>query len=157
MNFDQKRDRLGEILLSRKLISDKDLKDALEEQKTTKEFLGQILIRRGVISEKEMLTALSEQLDLAYLNYSQLEIDWNVADKFPKEMIVKNRCFPLTEKDGLLTLTVNNPLDANSISECARRMPGCKMKVVLITLRDMDQLIEFYENRKKIKIQKLFE
>lgn len=50
---------LGEILVERKVISQEDLQEALEEQKTGKQRLGKILISQGKVSQGDILDALA--------------------------------------------------------------------------------------------------
>ena len=53
---------LGEILIQRGLISQKQLQEALEEQKKTKELTGEILVRKGYVLRLFFYQALAEQL-----------------------------------------------------------------------------------------------
>ncbi len=53
---------LGEMLISAKLLSPKDLKNVLKEQQKNFEYLGQILIRKGFVSSKIIEKALITQI-----------------------------------------------------------------------------------------------
>ncbi len=54
--------RLGEMLLSRQLITEEDLERALELQKERGDKLGKILVDLGFVAMRDVLAALSEQL-----------------------------------------------------------------------------------------------
>jgi len=60
--------RLGELLLARGLVSERELADALAMQALTGGLLGQLLIRIGALSEIELNKLLSEQLGLKVLD-----------------------------------------------------------------------------------------
>lgn len=54
------KNRLGDILVSRNLISQQDLELALKEQKEKGGFLGQILINKGLVSSTDISRALQQ-------------------------------------------------------------------------------------------------
>ena len=56
--------RLGELLVSKRLINEAELQQALELQKDRGEKLGRILVDLGFISQRDVLAALSEQLKI---------------------------------------------------------------------------------------------
>ena len=56
--------RLGEILLSRELLTTDDLDKALELQKERGEKIGKILVDSGFCAGRDVLAALSDQLGL---------------------------------------------------------------------------------------------
>ncbi|MCK5284154.1 MAG: transglutaminase-like cysteine peptidase [Alphaproteobacteria bacterium] len=56
------RNRLGELLVTKGLISTKELHHALKAQKETCQPLGQIFLKHSVISKKQLIFILSRQL-----------------------------------------------------------------------------------------------
>ena len=62
MSFNPQFQKVGDILVYEKVITKKQLSDALEEQKKTKEKLGQILISKGIITENDLTKAYSQQM-----------------------------------------------------------------------------------------------
>jgi general secretion pathway protein E len=60
--------RLGELLVSRGLVSEQELADALAMQALIGGLLGQLLIRIGALSENDLNQLLSEQLGLKVLD-----------------------------------------------------------------------------------------
>src|SRR3569833_1538498 len=59
--------RLGDLLRSRRLVTDRELADALTLQSLAGGLLGQLLIRLGAISEADLMGVLCQELDLAEL------------------------------------------------------------------------------------------
>ena len=59
--------RLGELLRSRRLVTDRELADALALQSLAGGLLGQLLIRLGAISEADLMAVLGEALGLTAL------------------------------------------------------------------------------------------
>lgn len=60
--------RLGELLISKGLLSEKQLLAGLTRHYRSHEKLGECLILEGAISESAMLQALSEQLTMPYFD-----------------------------------------------------------------------------------------
>lgn len=61
------RKKLGQLLLEKKLVSDKDLRQALTEQSQTDEdkLIGEVLIDKDLISRDQLEEAIEEQVKLA--------------------------------------------------------------------------------------------
>jgi outer membrane protein assembly factor BamB/tetratricopeptide (TPR) repeat protein len=57
------RRRLGEILISAGLCTDKDITDALREQAKTKKFLGEVLIEKGRVTQEQLDSILALQVE----------------------------------------------------------------------------------------------
>ena len=52
----RKRVRLGDLLLEKKLISEQQLKEALDEQRASGRKLGRVLVDIGAVSEADLHT-----------------------------------------------------------------------------------------------------
>ena len=59
--------RLGELLVARGLVSERELADALAMQRLGAGLIGQLLVRMGAVSELDLLKVLSEQQGLAVI------------------------------------------------------------------------------------------
>jgi adenylate cyclase len=68
---EDKKNLLGEILVERRVITEADLQDALDEQKISKNRLGKILIGKGKASPTDILNALS--LKLTYSTQTEIK------------------------------------------------------------------------------------
>lgn len=69
------RQRLGEILVEKGLITPEQLADALEEQVRTRRRLGEILISRGLVTERDLAEALAERLGVRFIDLHETTID----------------------------------------------------------------------------------
>jgi hypothetical protein len=65
--------RLGQILLSSHLITEEELKKALQEQKRSRLPLGAILVQAGAISHRELRRALESQVEVRR-GYATMEL-----------------------------------------------------------------------------------
>ena len=60
--------RLGDILVGQKLISQDNLKIALEQQKRSGRKLGRVLVELGFVTEEQICEAIARQLNIAFVN-----------------------------------------------------------------------------------------
>lgn len=86
---------LGKILLSKELISEKQLESALSAQNTKNELLGNILVRLGYIDIRALLKSLAEQFDIPYLDSIEMSISSEELIKtVPLHFLKKNNILP---------------------------------------------------------------
>jgi general secretion pathway protein E len=106
---------LGQILVDTKTITQEQLNEALEIQKTANEFgkkLGEVLIEKQFITEDDMLHALAVQLDLPF--YERLpinDIDPTLIDSIPISFCKDNKILPIARDDFNVTVAVADPLN----------------------------------------------
>ena len=62
MSFNPQFQKIGDILVYQKIITDNDLEEALAEKKSSNEKLGQILINKKIITEAQLVAAYSQQM-----------------------------------------------------------------------------------------------
>ena len=62
MSFNPQFEKIGDILVYQKIITQDDLEQALSDKKSSNEKLGQILINKKVITEAQLIKAYSQQM-----------------------------------------------------------------------------------------------
>jgi MSHA biogenesis protein MshE len=80
------RIRLGDLLLQQKLISQEQLKGALEDQARSGRKLGRVLIESGYLSEDQIGEALARQLGVPFIN-SYYNFNATVTRKLPEAQV----------------------------------------------------------------------
>jgi len=111
------KQRLGELLIAAKLITDADLNKALRLQVGGNRRLGYILIKMGFISEDQLHSVLSRQLDLPIVNV-EAEFDPAVQRILPKYLCRKYSVIPLmTGENNTLKVAMVDPSDDEAISD----------------------------------------
>lgn len=109
--------RLGELLVTKNIISSAQLDKALAEQKLTGKFLGDILIKKGYANEEQATLALSEQLGFAYVDLSKYKLEPQVTRLLPENIARKYSALPIFKSATAVTVALVNPLDVNAINE----------------------------------------
>lgn len=133
-------DRFGEYLISRQMITREDLARLLSIQKAVPEKIGQLAAREGLISEKECMRALSEYLGIPLAEGNEAIKDPEMTRLIPEKMARLAGIAPLGRgENGILLLACNGPV-SQSIMQNLSRLARCRVKLVLVTERQLKKL-----------------
>lgn len=107
----QKRIRIGDLLVAQQIISQDQLEQALAEQKNSGRKLGRQLVDMGFVEENTLLSLLSEQLSIPFVELKQFRFDPELVKKLPENLARRYRVMVLREDvDGIL-LGMSDPTD----------------------------------------------
>jgi MSHA biogenesis protein MshE len=112
--------RLGEILLQQKLMSEEQLQFALTEQKRTGRKLGRLFIENGYVTEEQISGALAKQLNIAYINLKQFNVNSNAVRLLPEMQARRFRAIVLEDKGDSLLVGMADPTDLFAYDEIHR-------------------------------------
>ena len=112
--------RLGEILVVQKLVSQEQLRLALEEQKRSGRRLGRVLIDLGLATEDKIAQALARQLSLRYVDLKQHSFSRAVVAKLPETAARRFRAVALEERGATLVIGMADPTDLFAFDELTR-------------------------------------
>lgn len=135
------RKRLGESLLSLRLISEKNLTDALAIQKESPNSLGQILVAMGAISEDQLLNVLAAQHGVSPWRLDQHPPSSNALLLIPKELCRRHQILPIREQGDQLVLGMRDPRDIDAI-DLARNISGKRIQPVMVDLSRLTAILE---------------
>ena len=119
--------KLGEILLSGKVISEADLDKALAEQAQTREFLGHILFKRGMIKKRDLAQALEDQLGVPFHDLSGQRVPSDIASLVPENLVRMYRAVPFDLQENTVYVAMADPLNMTAI-ESMRLVTGLEIK-----------------------------
>jgi CheY-like chemotaxis protein len=106
------RKKMGEILIEKEIISQKDLDQALLRQKENHRPLGKILEDMDIVLEEDIAKALSAQFGFPYVRkFAQYRFPADILDKISAETALAHLVFPLKIEKKTLYLAMANPLD----------------------------------------------
>ncbi len=112
--------RLGETLVQQKLISQEQLKFALDEQRRSGRKLGRILIEHGFVTEEQICEGLSRQFDIPYLNLKFYNVVPTVARVLPEMHARRHRAILLEDRRNRYLVGMSDPSDLIAYDEIAR-------------------------------------
>jgi type IV pilus assembly protein PilB len=110
--------RIGDLLLSEKLITEEQLNEALRKQKLSgKGRIGENLIELGYVTEKDIARVLGKQYDCPYLDLTDYKIDQRCLSLIPSDMATKYQVVPIHRDGKTLTVVISNPNNKKVIEE----------------------------------------
>jgi type IV pilus assembly protein PilB len=86
---------LGALLVRDGLLSEEDLKSALELQRESGKRLGEILIERGDVTRTQLARMLAEQVEMPLVELEESEVDTEAALLLPEELAKRYRALPV--------------------------------------------------------------
>lgn len=112
--------RLGDLLVQQQLISQDQLKFALEQQKPTGRKLGRVLVDNAFVTEEKISEALAKQLNIPYINLKHYNISVEQVRKLPENQARRFRAIVLEDRDGMLLVGMTDPTDLFAFDEISR-------------------------------------
>ncbi len=135
--------RLGELLVRNKLIDEKQLVKALEEQKASGGRLGASLVKLGYLKEEDLAAFLSRQYGVPSINLSEFEIDENVIKLIPAEVVQKYQLMPVNRAGSTLIVAMADPSNIFAIDDI-KFMTGYNVEVVVAAEASIKIAIDKY-------------
>ena len=158
--YNRRKKRLGDLLIEEKIITEEQLKKALELQKVEKKKLGSVLIELSYTNADEIAYALKKQLGLDMVQLSSLRISEDVLKLVPDSAILKKYMmmpFEFDKKNGTsLRVAMENPMDIIAIDDLAI-VTNTPIIPVISTSLDIIQAIDrYYGNREAQAVAEKF-
>ncbi|AGY91807.1 hypothetical protein SPICUR_04115 [Spiribacter curvatus] len=115
--------RLGDQLIARGLITEADLKVALDEQKRSGLALGEALVQTGRMSERELNKVLAEHYGIRVADPNQYWVDNETAKQLPEDAARRFGAIILEESDDQFVVATDDPGDVMAMDEVERILP----------------------------------
>ncbi|MBI5627164.1 MAG: Flp pilus assembly complex ATPase component TadA [Nitrosomonadales bacterium] len=112
--------RLGDILIQQKLISQDQLKFALEQQKRNGRKLGRVLVDNAFVTEENISEALARQLNIPYINLKHYNVNLELVRLLPESQARRFRAIILEERNRMLLVGMADPTDLSAFDEISR-------------------------------------
>jgi len=112
--------RLGDVLVQQKLISQEQLQQTLELQRTTGKKVGRLLIETGVITEELLANGLARQLRIPFVNLKTFPFRADVVKLLPESAARRFKALALEDKGDTLLVALSDPLDLFAFDELTR-------------------------------------
>ena len=138
-----KRKSLGESLVEQKLISEEDLKRALNQSKKSGESLRKSLIKLGKVSDDDIISFYEEQLGIPYVELSNYLVDEKIIKFIPEDLARRFRVVPLHKTGETLTLAMEDPLNVIALDDLKLKT-GLTIEPVVASETDIKQAINQY-------------
>src|SRR5881394_3083100 len=109
--------RLGDLLVKEKVITQEQLTQATKVQKETNCRLGSALVKLGFLTDEDVTNFLSRQYGVPAINLSYFEIDPAVVKLIPFETAKRYQILPLSRVGASLTIAMVDPTNVFAMDD----------------------------------------
>ena len=132
-------------LIDAGIITEDQLREALEIQKTSKQLIGTILTQLGYCTEEDIAKTLAKKTGYKYVSIDEVGVNIAVANLITPEFALRNNVLPLYEEDGVLFVAMQNPNDILVVDNL-RMITGHEIKPVVAADMELAVAIENFAN-----------
>jgi type IV pilus assembly protein PilB len=122
--------RLGQLLIASNIITEGQLKDALDLQKREGGKIGRNLVKLGYITEEKLVAFLSRQYGVPAIDLSDYKVDPSLLKLIPVDMARKYLIVPVARVGATLTVAMIDPSNVFAIDDVKFRT-GYNVEVVV--------------------------
>jgi len=125
--------KLGDILIEAGLITEQQLAEALELQRSgSSKHLGDILIGKGIITEEQLVKSLAKKFRLKFVDLEDIEINPDALEAVSTELALRLHVLPIDIDDRRVVVATSEPTNA-SIADALRFRTGLWVELVVAT------------------------
>jgi len=140
--------KLGQLLIEANLITEEQLKEAMEIQKRQGGRLGSNLVKLGYITEEKLVSFLSKFWGVPAVNLSEYKVDPSLLKLIPVEIARKYIIFPVARVGSTLTLAMADPSNIFVIDD-VKFMTGYNVEPVVASESSILNAISTYYSNSK--------
>lgn len=138
-----KKEKLGQILLKNRIITEEQLEQALERQRETGEPLGRVLVDMKIVSEGALTSILARQIGLRYVDLANYDVDITAPSLVDAEVARRYTLIPIGFEGDKLLVAMADPTNVFALDDI-RIMTGMDVEPVVATKEDIIAAINRY-------------
>jgi type II secretory ATPase GspE/PulE/Tfp pilus assembly ATPase PilB-like protein len=139
MNGLVKEGSIGAVLFKSQIITELELRAALEAQKVSGCRIGEALVRLGVVTQEDIDWALANQLNIPYVRLRKENVDIVAVQRVPAELARRYQLFPVFLSGSELSVAMADPLNKEAI-DALSRVTGCQVTISVGLIREIREL-----------------
>jgi type IV pilus assembly protein PilB len=137
------KQRIIDVLLSRKLIEQGKLDEVLATQQAHGGSFQKILVERGLVSEADFLAAVSAGLGIPPISLSRMRLDPSLKKLISRELASQYQLVPISCIGRTLTVAMADPLNVFAL-DAVGTATGLSINTLLATSREVQEAIDQY-------------
>lgn len=135
--------QLGEILVTEGALTEHELMDAIDEQRSKGQTLGRTLVELGTITEAQLVRALAQQVGMEFVDLNSYPVDQTAVALVPAVLCRRHNCLPILREGDILKLAMANPSNVVAVDDF-RSASGLQVVPVIATHEDVVSAIDRY-------------
>lgn len=140
--------QLGELLVERGIINQRQLEKALAAQQEKGGLIGEVLVELGFAKEEDIAQSLTAQYGFPYLPLSNYDINPEITSIIPGRVARQYLLIPIDKIGNNLTISMSNPLNIQAVED-VELLSGCTVQTFVSTSSDIKRAIEKYYKEKE--------
>ncbi len=149
--------KLGQMLIDAGLVTEEQLKEALEQQRKQGGKIGYNLVKLGYVKEEDITNFLSEQYDVPAINLRHFEIDESVIKLIPSEVAQKYLIIPVNRTGATLTIAMVDPTNVFAMDDL-KFMTGYNIEpVVASEIAIREAIDQYYGSSHALELKKVMD
>ncbi len=136
-------ERLGTYLVKNNLLTEEQLRQAIQEKKETGQRLVSVLVRLGLIPENKLLAQLSNLYHMEVTDLDYIIPPESVLNLIPAQKVYHYEVIPIDRKGRTLTVAMVDPTDISAIEDL-RFITGMEINPVLASETSIREAISRY-------------
>lgn len=138
----QTRKRLGDLLVEAGMITEEQVKEALNNKKPDQK-LGDVLLELGFITEQQLIEVLEFQLGIPHVSLNRYPIDSSVVKLISKDFARRNGLIPLKREGDKLMVAMADPMDYIAVDDL-KMATGFQIETAIASKQDIFKAIYKY-------------
>jgi len=137
--------QIGDLLVERGVISEAQLKEALDEQSVHghRRLLGEVLIELNFATEAQIMEALAACYGVPFARITPRVADPRITEALSRDFLESHCVLPLFKVNGVLTIAVSEPANLFLVEEI-ERLTGLRAQIVACTASDIRNTVQAY-------------
>ena len=132
-------------LIDAGIITEENLREALEIQKTSKEKIGVILTKLGYCSEEDVARAMAQKTGFKFISINEIGVNIAVANLITPEFAMRNDVLPIYQEEDIVYVAMRNPNDILTVDNL-RMLTGYDICPVVAADTELTAAIENFAN-----------
>ena len=127
------------------IVTEAQVEEALEIQKTSKALIGSILTQLGYCTEEDIARIMAQKTGYRYVSIDEIGVNVAAANLITPEVAVRNNVLPLYQEDKTLYVAMKNPNDIITIDNL-HLMTGLEICPLVVSDMELAAAIENFAN-----------
>lgn len=138
---DAKRQRIGDLLVKAGMITEGQLKMAIEKQKITKQKVGEVIVAEGWVTEQAIMEVLEFQLGIPHVDLGMFDIEPEVAQLITESLAKRYTIIPIKKINKSLQVAMSDPLNIYALDDLQL---ATKLDIIplIATAGDINRMID---------------
>ncbi|MDH5581320.1 MAG: type II secretion system ATPase GspE [Bdellovibrionales bacterium] len=116
--LEDQKEKIGQLLLKHTSLTNEQLSEALDLQKSSGMLLGQILLKKNYIHPHDIVKVLCYQIDIPYYDEIHIdEIDPTLIIDIPINYAKHHQVLPILETDDYITVILTDPFNFDTLND----------------------------------------